>query len=271
MDDVGARLREARMRAKIDLNEIESRTKIRAKYLRAMENEEWDLLPGEVYIRSFLRTYGDFLGLDSRELVDDFRRSYENPSDHEPPPIAPPSREQRDRQARQRQRQQRGGSPGRGVPPWAIVGVVLVVVVVVLVIVTRGSSPHDTTPKTTASGHQTPPHHRKHHKKKPVHKAPPPPKPKSVSLSITATGAVYVCLVNGAGKVLIPGETFQTGQTIPTKVGKRLLLTLGNASVTVKANGVQVPVQASASAIGLKFTSAGHTTLPSAQQPTCAP
>ncbi len=47
------------MRAKIDINEVEVRTKIRAKYLRAIENEEWDLLPGEVYVKSFLRTYGD--------------------------------------------------------------------------------------------------------------------------------------------------------------------------------------------------------------------
>jgi cytoskeleton protein RodZ len=273
MDDIGARLREARMRAKIDINEVESRTKIRAKYLRAMENEEWDLLPGEVYVRSFLRTYGDFLGLDSRELVDDFRRGYENPSDHEPPPIAPPSREQRDRQARQRQRGQRGGgSPGRGVPPWAIVGVVLVVVAVVLVIVGTGSSPNTTTTtKKTVTGH--PHHHRhKHHKKKGVHHAP-PPKPKTVSLSMTAPGPseVYVCLVNGAGKVLIPGKTYTPGEAIPTETGKSLLLTLGNNSVTLKADGVSVPVAPSASAIGLKFTPTGHTSLPAARQPTCAP
>ncbi len=64
MDEIGSQLREARMRMRIDTGEVEVRTKIRAKYLRAMENEEWDLLPGEVYVRSFLRTYADFLGLD---------------------------------------------------------------------------------------------------------------------------------------------------------------------------------------------------------------
>ena len=66
MADIGTTLREARMRARIDITEVETRTKIRAKYLRAIENEEWDLLPGPVYVKSFLRTYGDFLGLDSR-------------------------------------------------------------------------------------------------------------------------------------------------------------------------------------------------------------
>ena len=62
MADIGTTLREARIRARIDITEVEARTKIRAKYLRAIENEEWDLLPGPVYVKSFLRTYGDFLG-----------------------------------------------------------------------------------------------------------------------------------------------------------------------------------------------------------------
>src|ERR1700740_2083566 len=83
MAEIGATLREARMRAQIDINEVETRTKIRAKYLRAIENEEWDLLPGPVYAKSFLRTYSDYLGLDSRMLTDEFKRRYEGPSEHD--------------------------------------------------------------------------------------------------------------------------------------------------------------------------------------------
>ncbi len=64
-------------------------TKIRAKYLRALENEEWDLLPGPVYVKSFLKTYGDFLGLDSRLLVDEFKRRYERPRTRGPGAMAP--------------------------------------------------------------------------------------------------------------------------------------------------------------------------------------
>src|SRR6266436_10333862 len=109
MTDIGSTLREARMRAKIDINEVEARTKIRAKYLRAIENEEWDLLPGEVYVKSFLRTYGDFLGLDSRMLIDEFKRRYERPSENELRPITSISRE-RERAAR-----------GPLIPPWALV------------------------------------------------------------------------------------------------------------------------------------------------------
>ena len=61
MAEIGATLREARMRQRIDITDMEVRTKIRAKYLRALENEEWDLLPGPTYVRSFLRTYADAL------------------------------------------------------------------------------------------------------------------------------------------------------------------------------------------------------------------
>ena len=63
------------MALKVDVHEVEETTKIRAKYLRALENEEWALLPGQAYVKSFLRTYADYLGLDSRELVDAYRAS----------------------------------------------------------------------------------------------------------------------------------------------------------------------------------------------------
>ena len=66
MAEIGSTLREARMRARIDISEIEAQTKIRAKYLRAIENEEWGLLPGPTFVKSFLRTYAEALGLDGR-------------------------------------------------------------------------------------------------------------------------------------------------------------------------------------------------------------
>jgi len=78
------------MRARIDISEIESETKIRAKYLRALENEEWDLLPGPTYVKSFLRTYADALGLDGRLLVEEYKLRHERLSDIELQPIAPP-------------------------------------------------------------------------------------------------------------------------------------------------------------------------------------
>jgi cytoskeleton protein RodZ len=266
MDEIGAELREARMRLKIDINEVELGTKIRAKYLRAMENEEWDLLPGEVYVRSFLRTYADFLGLDSRHLLDEFRRRYESPSDHEPPPIVPPSRGGRERERERRRRH------AIGVPPWALVVVVLVIVGVVLYVVGTHNTSHDNAslPPRTKSAHTR--HHRRH-KTTPAaskHASKPKPKPKTVTVALTPTGAVWVCLVNGAGKALIDGQIYDTGQTIPAETGKKLLLLLGNASVTMKVNGVSIPVAASSGPIGFRFTPGGHSALSSADDPSCS-
>lgn len=73
MGEVGDALRERRMALKIDVHEVEEATKIRAKYLRALENEEYDLLPGNAYVKSFLRTYAEYLDLDARAIVDSYR------------------------------------------------------------------------------------------------------------------------------------------------------------------------------------------------------
>ncbi len=69
------------MRLKLDISEVEERTKIRAKYLRALENEEWDLLPGPTFVRTFLRTYAEQVGVDPHLLVEEYRASHEPRSD----------------------------------------------------------------------------------------------------------------------------------------------------------------------------------------------
>src|SRR2546423_6693308 len=105
MPEIGATLREARMRARIDVSEIEAQTKIRAKYLRALENEEWSLLPGPTFVKSFLRTYAQALGLDGKALVEEYRLSQEDAHElYEP--IATASRSGRQRTPR--------GGPSRG-------------------------------------------------------------------------------------------------------------------------------------------------------------
>src|ERR687890_2832975 len=90
MPDIGAMLRETRMRERIDITEVESATKIRAKYLRALENEEWDLLPGPTFVKTFLRTYGDYLGLDSKMLVEEYKQRFERVSASELMPFQGP-------------------------------------------------------------------------------------------------------------------------------------------------------------------------------------
>lgn len=76
-DGIGAALKEARRRAGIDIREAEDRTKIRARYLRALEAEDWEALPADAYVRGFLRTYGNLLGIDGEALADEYRRRHE--------------------------------------------------------------------------------------------------------------------------------------------------------------------------------------------------
>jgi cytoskeletal protein RodZ len=256
MADIGATLREARMRAKIDINEVEARTKIRAKYLRAIENEEWGLLPGDVYVKTFLRTYSEYLGLDSRQLLDDYKRRYERPSDNELRPITPLGRE------RERRRQPRGPL----IPPWALIGAVLVAIVVALYFLGIKNKGGNTTPQSTTHANTTPAHHNPaHHHAPRTHTV-----ASTVKLQLVPTGAVYVCLVDGKGKKLIPGEIFNVGQTIPVKTSSKLLLTLGNASVRMTVNGASVTVPSTGSPVGFDLTPGSHTMLPAAKQPQCA-
>ena len=76
MFEIGSSLRDARVRQDLDLLQVEADTKIRAKYLRALEEELFDLLPGDAYVKGFLRTYADRLGLDGQLYVDEYNSRF---------------------------------------------------------------------------------------------------------------------------------------------------------------------------------------------------
>lgn len=258
MPEIGPTLREARMRAKIDITEVEQATKIRAKYLRALENEEWNLLPGSTFIKSFLREYADYLGLDSRTLVEEYKLRYERPSEQELAPISPNLGSRR-----------RGGgglgASGATAPRWLIVGVALLLVLVALGIVgslgggddePKGGT--DTTPAAQAPSTAAQPRRR----------APAAP-PSRASVRLTPTGAVYVCLVDQSGRVLVPGSQFEAGQQVPVYRARAMRLTLGNNQVQLRVNGRDVAVPASSEAIAYAITTRGARPLPLDQAPTC--
>lgn len=76
MFEIGNTLRETRLRRRIDLVEAEQDTKIRSKYLGALETEDFDMLPGAVYARGFLRTYARYLGLDPQLFIDEYNARF---------------------------------------------------------------------------------------------------------------------------------------------------------------------------------------------------
>jgi hypothetical protein len=74
--DIGSSLREARLRQELDFPALEERTKIRSKYLRALEDERFDMLPAPTYVKGFLRSYAEALGLDGQPFVDEYNSRF---------------------------------------------------------------------------------------------------------------------------------------------------------------------------------------------------
>jgi len=74
--EIGNSLREARLRQSLELTDVERATKIRPKYLRALEDEQFEILPAQTYVKGFLRTYAEFLGLDGELYVDEYNSRY---------------------------------------------------------------------------------------------------------------------------------------------------------------------------------------------------
>ena len=114
MFEIGSSLREARERQGLDLATVERETKIRGKYIRALEDEQFELLPAQTYVKGFLRTYAESLGLDGRLLVEEYKLRHERLSDVELQPIAPRTESARGSRGRRRR-------PSGGVPRWAVV------------------------------------------------------------------------------------------------------------------------------------------------------
>ena len=73
MFEIGNTLREARVRRNLTLQQVEEDTKIRVKYVQAMENEDFEVMPGATYVKGFLRTYATYLALDPEVILDEYR------------------------------------------------------------------------------------------------------------------------------------------------------------------------------------------------------
>ena len=103
MFDIGSSLREARLRQDLDFPELEERTKIRPKYLRALEDERFDILPAPTYVRGFLRSYAEALGLDGQPFVDEYNSRFTVGEDDAPlraRRVPPPRRDRGPRESR---------------------------------------------------------------------------------------------------------------------------------------------------------------------------
>ncbi|HEX2415719.1 MAG TPA: helix-turn-helix domain-containing protein [Thermoleophilaceae bacterium] len=249
MPTIGETLREARMRQRLDIADVEERTKIRAKYLRALENEEFGMLPGPTFVKTFLRTYSEVLGLDPQLLLEEYRLRYETGDEVEHIQSLGPPNLARDR---------RRGGPRLG--PGSLLLLVLLVVVGALVAIGLlsedgdeggGDQAADTATQTTT----TPARRRRER-----------PVPRRVVLRIAPITPTYVCVDRGPGTEVIFENTIDSPQTFR---GRRLRVNFGKTDVEVVKNGRPVPIEPSAEPIGLNFTVRGTRPIPSGERP-CA-
>jgi cytoskeleton protein RodZ len=254
MPEIGSTLRETRMRQRIDITDMEVRTKIRAKYLRALENEEWDLLPGPTYVKSFLRTYAEALGLDSKLLVEEYKLRHDPLETGDLQPIRPPS---------PRDRGRRSDGP-RGLPRWAVIGIVLLLILGALSLI--GQNADDDEPESAMT---TPPAETTEREPRTETAERPAPAPTTVRLTVAPTADVWVCLENGGGDRLIPGTVISPGST-RTFSARRFRITLGNGGVRFRVDGKAFQPPQSADPQGYEFTRTGRRTLDEDERPTCA-
>jgi helix-turn-helix protein/uncharacterized protein DUF4115 len=101
--DIGSSLRDARVRQGLDFPELEQLTRIRPKYLRALEDERFDVLPAPTYVRGFLRSYAAALGLDGQPFVDEYNSRFavgEEDVVVRARRVPPPRRDRQDRESR---------------------------------------------------------------------------------------------------------------------------------------------------------------------------
>ena len=248
---IGATLRDTRARRRIDLTQVESETKIRVRYLRALENEEWDVLPGGAYTRSFIRTYATFLGLDGERLADTYRREYEQtaaerPSRHEPVPAPRPP----------------GSGGGGGISKVVIAGLISVALIVILIVIglVSGGS-ENSQPATSAKkgrGHGGKAVHKQAHQAS------------GVTLRLIAEADVWVCLVNAKGNNLIAGEILTAGTRTRHYRSGSFTVSFGNGSVRMQVNGKQAQLESTPNPIGYRVAPGGRVQpLPGSARPTC--
>ncbi|MDX6534346.1 MAG: cytoskeleton protein RodZ [Gaiellales bacterium] len=193
MFEIGPALREARERKGLSYADVEQDTKIRARYIRALEDEHFGVLPGTTYSKGFLRAYADYLGLDGHLFIDEFNSRHHDPRIEDDGPIYPRSPGPRHRQRRES----------------TIIMIVLAAVVAVSAMVVLGfqsSGPpnvpipvpdlSDTTTQTTGSGSTVDTKKTTAKKKK---KARPAAKPYTIEI-VAALGDSWLSAHKGSAK-----------------------------------------------------------------------
>lgn len=192
---IGNALKEARRRAGMDVKEVEERTKIRARYLRALEAEDWEALPAPAYVRGFLRTYGQLLGIDGERLADEYRRRHEVA---EPAPASA---------AKEPLLSERRRSPGARPPSRTPLILAIVAGIIILLVILGSIGDDDGGDDSTSDGGKAARKLREGAKgggdgKKAL---------EPVGITVEPSAAVRVCLVGDGDEALIDAQMLAAG------------------------------------------------------------
>lgn len=251
--EIGPSLREARIRRGIELSEVEQATKIRVRYLRAMEEDRWELLPGTAYRRGFLSTYAPFLGLDAEAMIHEYDRQ-ERVEEMEPIP-----EEMLPKRGVVRRSPIR---PSVAVLTGLLAAAVLGVAVVIGITGGSGNGGH-------GAGRAASPKHGGGSPAATSTTELPAPQPAQASLWLRSTGTVWVCLVDDQGRPLINGETLTTGEARGPFEARAFEVTFGNGYVAMEVDDKPIEVPRAAQPLGYQITARGVTRLDSSARPTC--
>ena len=203
MFEIGGSLREARLKRDLTSADVQKAIRIRDRYLQALEEERWELLPGDVYVKGFLRTYADFLGLDAHLYIDEYNSRF---AVHEEQPLSPQPLARMETARRHVGRMR----------PLVAVAVVLAVAVAVLVWQlgrpSKSTQPPTTTRTQTTTGTSTT--HKKHKKPTPPVTALP-----TRAVLVAARGDVWLELRSGsASGPVIYENTLAQGKSLPVQL-----------------------------------------------------
>ena len=260
---IGQKLRQARTERGVELSEVERATKIRAKFLEAMEEDRWGALPAPVYARGFLDIYARYLGLDQQALLDEYRQTVEG-EQHE----SIPQSVIKAGTLRQTRPVGRNRSINWGPVAKVVAGLIVVAVVGLVIVGSIGgsddsggsdkgakgsdqgskatgpsSTPAKTTTSTTSRG--------------------------EVSVELRATDTVWVCLVDDGGTRLVDSETLNADEARGPFSARGFDVTFGNGSVEMTVDGEPARIPQAAEPLGYRITPNGVRKLDPSSQPTC--
>lgn len=228
MPTVGEILRSERELKGLSIKDIEKATSIRSLYLDAIENDNYSIIPGEVYVKGFIRNYANYLGLDANNIIDLYRQT-KNPPVNENVKKDDKTEEKTDNKL------VAPNDSRKGKVKWIIAGVVGVVVVGSLWwILGNHNSQQQQAPETRPAPTS------------PYAPAQPAPNPSVTEKPVVQANPVVVVakytdscwtLVTADGKEVYEGIP-KVGETLTWEAKKDITVQLGNASgVEIVYNG----------------------------------